>query len=100
MNNTNSRKRPLESAVDGKENNGVIGSRASQAQDLKRRQIQQANWGLKEALAECGLVEFAPSDNSGGDSSNDSSKDSSDDDEEADAAESAEDDWDDSEKSD
>ena len=70
MNNTNSRKRPLESAVDGKENNGVIGSRASQAQDLKRRQIQQANWGLKEALAECGLVEFAPSDNSGGDSSN------------------------------
>lgn len=73
MNNTNSRKRPLESAVDGKENNGVIGSRASQVQDLKRRQIQQANWGLKEALAECGLVEFAPSDNSGGDSSNDSS---------------------------
>ena len=73
MNNTNSRKRPLESAADGvitnKENNG-IGSRASQAQDLKRRQIQQANWGLKEALAECGLVEFAPSDNSSGDSSN------------------------------
>ena len=56
MNNTNSRKRPLESAVDGKENNGLIGSRASQAQDLKRRQIQQANWGLKEALAECGVV--------------------------------------------
>jgi hypothetical protein len=64
---TNSRKRPLESdsaSSTNKENNGsssiITSSRAAQAQDLKRRQIQQASWGFKEALAECGVVEFAP----------------------------------------
>lgn len=59
MSSTNSRKRPLESDSTNKENNGVI-SRAAQAQDLKRRQIEQATWGFKEALTECGVVEFAP----------------------------------------
>ena len=58
---TNSRKRPLESKSSNtntnKENNDSIIS------SLKRRQIQQASWGFREALAECGLVEFAPENN-------------------------------------
>lgn len=61
MSNNNSRKRPLESDNTNKENNGITtSSRATQAQDLKRRQIQQASWGFKEALTECGVLEFAP----------------------------------------
>eukprot|EP00985_Skeletonema_marinoi_P011398 scaffold5417_cov136-Skeletonema_marinoi.AAC.4 len=61
---SNSRKRPLESDTN-KENNGITTSRATQAQDLKRRQIQQASWGFKEALAECGVVEFASENTNG-----------------------------------
>ena len=64
MSNNNCRKRPLE--CDGssynKENRGIA-SRASQAQDLKRRQIQQASWGFQEALTECGLVECVSENN-------------------------------------
>ena len=32
---------------------------APNAQEAKRRQIQQAAWGLREVLGECGLLEFA-----------------------------------------
>lgn len=33
---------------------------ANQAQEYKRRQILQESWGLREVLAECGLLDFAP----------------------------------------
>lgn len=50
-----SRKRPPEedAVADGG------GGRAARARDAKRRQIQQASWGFREVLAECGLAEFA-----------------------------------------
>lgn len=67
LSSTSSRKRPLESDNTNKENNGIP-SRAAQAQDLKRRQIQQASWGFKEALTECGVVEFTPKDTNDNDS--------------------------------
>lgn len=84
MMSNNTRKRALEIIADdpsvgtatstNKENNDIIGgSRSSRAQDLKRRQIQQISWGFREALAECGLVEFVASDNDTNKSGNNSS---------------------------
>lgn len=48
-------------------NNGTTistASRATQAQEYKRRQIIQETWGFREVLAECGLLEFAAGKNS------------------------------------
>ena len=58
----NSRKRRLE-IDEGTTNNAA--SRATQAQENKRRQIQQSSWGFREVLVECGLLEFATNNGSG-----------------------------------
>ena len=60
------RKRPLDSDEDGSGGGG--GSRArTNNHDAKRRQtIELSSWGFKEVLVECGLVEFAPSDDDDG----------------------------------
>ena len=65
----NSRKRRLE--IDEGTTTNTTTSRATQAQDNKRRQIQQSSWGFREVLVECGLLEFA-TDNVGGDGSGES----------------------------
>ena len=51
----NSRKRRLE--ID-EGTTSTATSRATQAQENKRRQIQQSSWGFREVLVECGLLEF------------------------------------------
>jgi len=60
MSGDNSRKRPLQ--LDDTVNNATdttsASSRATHAQDFKRRQIQQASWGFRQVLSECGLLEF------------------------------------------
>ena len=66
-NNNQSRKRPLEVIGGGGGGGGANdnSSRATQAQEVKRRQIQQASWGFREVLTECGLLEFASSSGDG-----------------------------------
>ena len=65
-----SKKRPLElddtinNNDDDDGNNKSTTSRATHAQELKRRQIQQSNWGFRQVLVECGLLEFASSSSS------------------------------------
>ncbi|KAL7541555.1 hypothetical protein ACHAXR_011033 [Thalassiosira sp. AJA248-18] len=80
-NNNHSRKRPLletegasANGGDGNNNNNIStinNSRATHAQDFKRRQIQQSSWGFREVLAECGLLEFATRNNNGDGGDND-----------------------------
>ena len=61
----NSRKRRLEIDEGTTTSTTAATSRATQAQENKRRQIQQSSWGFREVLVECGLLEFATNDTSG-----------------------------------
>ncbi len=44
---------------DGNNGSNSNNNRATQAQEYKRRQILQSEWGFKEVLTECGLLDFA-----------------------------------------
>ena len=61
----NSRKRRLEIDDEGTTSTTTATSRATQAQENKRRQIQQSSWGFREVLVECGLLDFATNGTSG-----------------------------------
>ena len=71
-----SRKRAPDVVVGGDANNvnvdaNNVDAKSAATRDLKRRQIQQSNWGLREVLAECGLAELfvaPPSSSSDGES--------------------------------
>ena len=64
----NSRKRRLEIDDEGTTSTTTATSRATQAQENKRRQIQQSSWGFREVLVECGLLEFATNGSGDGES--------------------------------
>ena len=55
-------------------NNSGSANSGNNATERKRRQIQQASWGLMEVLAECGLLEFVPSKSGNHDVTNDNNK--------------------------